>query len=162
MAKIDVYDAVYEGYSKIAEKIDFIGREIYDHLELADFKNYLLGETEKVKRMSLDYQSVFGETYNPGFSKRKEGYGDVFDGYNRIKEAMARIQDEIDANVDHGDFKKYILDEISRLQVLLLDYQRVFVEGYCFDEIERKTTSEQIQQKIDAINAELERSGLSL
>ena len=41
-------------------------------------------------------------------------------------------------------------------------HQKGFVEGYCRDDSERRLMSEQIQQKIDAINAEIEKNGPSL
>ncbi len=162
MAKIEVFDTVFEGFSKVSEKMDFIGSEIYSNVNVADFRNYLLDETKNVELIASEYQRVFADAYNPAKSRKDDRYGDVYDGYTRIKEAIIKIQEEIYENLESSDFKKYILDELGRLQVLLLEYQRVFVEGYCYDTFERKESSSILQQRIDAMNEELERKGPSL
>lgn len=63
MATISNLDTIYEEYRRIVEKIDFLQGELFDNLEVSEFKNYVLNEMAKLKLQIIDYQQSFLEEY---------------------------------------------------------------------------------------------------
>ena len=72
------------------------------------------------------------------------------------------IQSEIFDNLEISDFKTYIIEELSKLEMQLLDYQRTFNDLYCQNNSEKEITKNKLQEKINAINESIKHDGLSL
>ena len=91
-----------------------------------------------------------------------ENYDNVFNGCNITNERLERLQIEILENMPADPFKEYLLDELLKIQLALLDTQQVFNEGYCQDPNEKQFFNEKLNEKMDSINGFLKKDGPKL
>lgn len=161
MATINANELLYDGFGRVKEKLDFLQTEIFQNMETDEFKNYILNEIEKLKLLIADYRQDFLNVYNNGINSIPE-YDLIVMGYDKIKDKIESIQSEIFDNLEISDFKTYIIEELSKLEMLLLDYQRAFSDVYCQNNAEKEITKNKLQEKINAINESIKHDGLSL
>ena len=161
MATINANELLYDGFGRVKEKLDFLQTEIFQNMETDEFKNYILNEIEKLKLLIADYRQDFLNVYNNGINSIPE-YDLIVMGYDKIKDKIESIQSEIFDNLEISDFKTYIIEELSKLEMQLLDYQRAFSDVYCQNNAEKEITKNKLQEKINAINESIKHDGLSL
>lgn len=161
MATINANELLYDGFGRVKEKLEFLQTELFQNMETSEFKNYILNEIEKLKLFISDYQQDFLNVYNNGINSIPE-YDLIVMNYDKIKDKIESIQSEIFDNLEISDFKTYIIEELSKIEMLLLDYQRAFSDVYCQNNAEKEITKNKLQEKINAINESIKHDGLSL
>lgn len=161
MATINANELLYDGFGRVKEKLEFLQTELFQNMETSEFKNYILNEIEKLKLLIADYQQDFLNVYNNGINSIPE-YDLIVMNYDKIKDKIESIQSEIFDNLEISDFKTYIIEELSKLEMQLLDYQRTFNDLYCQNNSEKEITKNKLQEKINAINESIKHDGLSL
>lgn len=162
MATIDANVTIFEGYNITAEKLTSIQGEIFQNLEVGEFQNYLLSELDKIKMSLLDYQQEFANSTSQKGNISEEIFGLLYNGYIRFKERIEALKDDIYNNLPSSDFKDYLLEELSKIQMLILTYQQTFNNNYCPNNKVKNDIDYNLQLRIDEINEKIKKDGLSL
>lgn len=90
-------------------------------------------------------------------------YDVVYDRCTTSIEMLERLKGEVFENMSPEDpFKEYLLGELARVQRMVMDTQLAFNDGYCLDPQEKAYNESKLSDKINAINNEIDRNGLSL
>ena len=90
-------------------------------------------------------------------------YDIVYDRCTTSIEMLERLKGEVFENMNQEDpFKEYLLNELARVQRMVMDTQMAFNDGYCLDPQEKSFNEKKLSDKINSINDEIDRNGLSL
>ena len=92
-----------------------------------------------------------------------DSFSAVYNQCITTKERLENLQSEIFENMEISPFKEYLLSELSRIQMLVLDTQQCFVEGFCKDYGLKEKIVDKLEYNRETINNSLHNdSGLSL